>query len=192
MHAIRFGLLGLLEQEPDHGYSLWRRFEDGVGSVWELNVGQVYGTLPALEHRGFVRAVEAEDDSNAPVTGARRPFEITAKGKRALSLWAKRSASTVEPTRDGMLVLLLVLAETQPDIALRQIDAKEKTYRQHLVRLRKRQRRLVASKQPGIMVPMLSLDFAILRAKAYLTWLDRCRLLLESGDINAVWPTEDD
>lgn len=194
MRAIRYGLLGLLDQEPDHGYSLWRRFEDGVGKVWELNVGQVYGTLPVLQKSGFVRVFEVGEDPESGASASRRPFEITPKGRQALNRWARRTATSVEPTRDAMLVLLLVLAETYPDIALRQITAKERTYRQHLVRLRKRQRRVIAStpKSASIMVPMLALDFAILRAKAYLTWLERCRLLLSSGDLTAVWPSEDE
>jgi len=190
MRSIRYGLLGLLEQQSDHGYRLWQRFEDGVGQVWQLNVGQVYQTLPTLAEAGLVDVFE-ENDPDKPGTRRRR-FEITAKGKKALSNWSKRTPVSIEPTRDGMLVLLLVVAEAHPDIARSQIASKERTYRQHLVRLRRRQRKIAKSDRPDIIVPLLSIDFAILRTKAYLTWLERCRLLLDSGDIGTVWPQEDD
>jgi len=194
MHAIRYGLLCLLEQESDHGYRLWQRFEGGVGQVWELNVGQVYQTLPTLERRGYVKStphVVDEDAPRGPSPKPKRDFAITDKGSRALEGWGRRTASAIEPVRDRMLVLLLMLAEARPELALKHVDAKERTYRQYLVRLRKRQRKVMKTESDP-MVPLLCLDFAVQRAKSYLVWLDRCRILLERRDYDAVLRDDDE
>ena len=39
---LRHALLGLLAQEPRHGYDLKNAFEALLGGTWPLNIGQVY------------------------------------------------------------------------------------------------------------------------------------------------------
>ena len=52
--SVRNGLLALLTTGPRHGYELKKELEDRTGSLWELNVGQVYTTLSRLERDGLV------------------------------------------------------------------------------------------------------------------------------------------
>ena len=51
---VRYALLGLLREQADYGYRLKRRFDERVGSLWQLNIGQVYQTLSALKREGLV------------------------------------------------------------------------------------------------------------------------------------------
>ena len=52
--SVKQALLALLEQGPMYGYQLRAEFESATGSLWPLNVGQVYSTLTRLERDGLV------------------------------------------------------------------------------------------------------------------------------------------
>ena len=40
--------MGLLKEEPLHGYEVKNRFEAMLGGTWEVNIGQIYTTLDRL------------------------------------------------------------------------------------------------------------------------------------------------
>jgi len=52
--SLRYGILGLLTEEPLHGYEIKSRFETLLGGAWEVNIGQVYSTLQRLERDGLI------------------------------------------------------------------------------------------------------------------------------------------
>ena len=43
--SLKLGILGLLAEEPLHGYEVKSRFEAMLGNTWEVNIGQIYSTL---------------------------------------------------------------------------------------------------------------------------------------------------
>ena len=65
-------MLGLLAQEPMHGYQLIREVARRTDGSWRLSPGSVYPTLSQLEDEGLVVA----DDS-----GGRRSFGLTDAGR---------------------------------------------------------------------------------------------------------------
>ena len=67
--AVKEGLLALLADGPRHGYQLKTEFESATGSVWPLNVGQVYTTLDRLERDP--RCVSVDRDPPDPEDVAR-------------------------------------------------------------------------------------------------------------------------
>jgi DNA-binding PadR family transcriptional regulator len=104
---VRYALLGLLREERDYGYRLKRRFDERVGTLWHLNIGQVYQTLRALQRAGLVVEIDGEE-TNEPYPG-RRMFELTPKGQRVLERWLARPPVRPRPVRDETLIRLLVL-----------------------------------------------------------------------------------
>jgi PadR family transcriptional regulator PadR len=75
-------LLAVLRQNDEgYGMSIRREIEECAGR--EVSIGAVYATLDRLEQKGLVRSREGEA---TPVRGgrARRHFEVTAEGARAL------------------------------------------------------------------------------------------------------------
>jgi len=60
--SLRYGILGLLAEQPLHGYEVKTRYEALFGGTWELNIGQVYTTLQRLERDGLVDAVGERGD----------------------------------------------------------------------------------------------------------------------------------
>jgi DNA-binding PadR family transcriptional regulator len=74
--SLKFGVLGLLAEEPLHGYEVKNRFEAMLGGTWEVNIGQVYTTLQRLERDGLVRPVGARGDRG------RLQYELSASGRK--------------------------------------------------------------------------------------------------------------
>jgi PadR family transcriptional regulator PadR len=77
------GLLALLRERPTHGYELIAELPSLLGAE-RVDVGNVYRALRGLEERGLVTS-EWRDDLPGP---AKRTYEITDEGKRALERWA--------------------------------------------------------------------------------------------------------
>ena len=61
-----------------HGYELKSAFEETVGTLWELNIGQIYNTLRLLERDGFVQLRGHEQEGRGP---PRKIYAITEAGR---------------------------------------------------------------------------------------------------------------
>lgn len=169
---VRYALLGLLREQQDYGYRLKRRFDERVGALWDLNIGQVYQTLRALERSGHVVAVATEPDVEHP---GRHLYALTPKGARALDRWAEKSAGRPQPIRDETLVRLLLLEPAGRDAVLARIAEQESAYRKQLARLIAQQRRADADAPAGLPVRRIGLEAAVLHTEAHLKWLAACR-----------------
>ena len=185
---VRYALLGLLREQRDYGYHLKRRFDERVGGVWHLNIGQVYQTLRALQRAGLVAAVDTPDEDSQP---ARRLFELTAKGLRTLERWLQRPPTRPRPVRDEILIRLLLLESASPDEALARVAAQEHLYKRHLARLLVQKRRLGGPLDRSLLVGRLGIEAALLHTEAHLKWLEYCRQeLLEAPEANGDEATE--
>src|SRR5438094_7129708 len=75
---LELAILGLLKEEPMHGYQLSRELGDSLGGFWRVSYGSLYPTLRRLEKEG---AVVAEID---PAGRGRRKttYRITEVGEK--------------------------------------------------------------------------------------------------------------
>ena len=73
---LRLVLLKLIADEPRHGYDLIKAIEELTGGRYAPSPGVVYPTLTMLQDMGLIE--------EAPVEGARKPFQITADGRQHL------------------------------------------------------------------------------------------------------------
>ena len=174
--SVKYAVLGLLREHPDHGYRLKSRFEQRIGKVWQLNLGQVYQTLRALEKDGLIEEVDGSDDAGEGLH-ARRRYGLTERGRQKLEAWSRKTSSVPRPVRDELLIHLLVLTKDSPEDALAAIVAQERVYRRHQARLAARKRRLVDD-DPETLLAMFGLEAALLQTDAHLRWLAYCRAKL--------------
>jgi len=79
--SLKYGVLGLLAEEPLHGYEVKNRFESMLGGTWEVNIGQIYTTLQRLERDGLVRPVGHRGDRGKLL------YELSESGRDALDAW---------------------------------------------------------------------------------------------------------
>ncbi|HEV7733810.1 MAG TPA: PadR family transcriptional regulator [Candidatus Binatia bacterium] len=174
---VRYALLGLLREERDYGYRLKRRFDDRVGALWHLNIGQVYQTLRSLQRSGLVVEVDGEE-TNEPYPG-RRMFELTPKGQRVLERWLVRPPVRPRPVRDETLIRLLVLEPERREQAVARVVEQEHLYRRELTRLQAQKRKLQQADGTANLVGHFGVEAALLHTDAHLRWLEYCREYLE-------------
>jgi DNA-binding PadR family transcriptional regulator len=165
--AIEYALLGLLKQEPRHGYDLARAFapETPLGEIVHLETSMLYAHLKKLERDGLVRAALHMQASRPP----RRVFELTAAGEATLARWL---AEPVERTRDLRLEFLLKLyiaRQSNPDTARRLIAVQHDVCERFVDSLREQ----IAGEEDSFR--RLVLEMRLAQNQALLAWLSRAR-----------------
>ncbi|MGH2629326.1 MAG: PadR family transcriptional regulator [Actinomycetota bacterium] len=94
---LEVAILGLLKQQPMHGYQLSRELGDSLGGFWRVSYGSLYPTLRRLEGDGLVAPEPGE------AAGGRRKtvYRITDRGEGTfLELLQETPAdSSAEDTR---------------------------------------------------------------------------------------------
>ncbi len=56
---LELAVLGLLKEQPLHGYELKKRLSDALGLLWGVSYGSLYPALRRLERAGAIEVVEA-------------------------------------------------------------------------------------------------------------------------------------
>ena len=104
---LELAILGLLKEQPLHGYELKKRLGDTLGSLWGISYGSLYPALRRLEHDGSIEIVEPESAAvPMPATGSldgdlaaarqRRPVKATRRTKKAYRLTERGDARLSE------------------------------------------------------------------------------------------------
>ncbi len=71
---LKFALLGLLQEQPMHGYEMMKALEEKSGGFYVPSPGSIYPTLQMLEDRGLVTVEEVEGKKVYSITDAGRAF----------------------------------------------------------------------------------------------------------------------
>src|ERR1700712_4960919 len=66
VHMWERAVLGLLAEQPRHGYDLKKRLSETLGPLWGISFGSLYPALRRLERSG---AIEAEEDAEGAPGG---------------------------------------------------------------------------------------------------------------------------
>ncbi|MCZ7631104.1 MAG: PadR family transcriptional regulator [Microthrixaceae bacterium] len=106
--SVRNGLLALLSSRSRHGYELKKELEERTGSLWELNVGQVYTTLSRLERDGLVTQVGTEPVEHG--SQDQRQYALTDAGRREIEGWFAQPRTRPAPDRDELVIKLTLAA----------------------------------------------------------------------------------
>ena len=94
---LELAILGLLKEQPLHGYELKKRLGETLGSLWGISYGSLYPALRRLEHDGSIESVEPDTvAAPMPATGSldgdlaaarlRRPAKATRRTRKAYRL----------------------------------------------------------------------------------------------------------
>jgi DNA-binding PadR family transcriptional regulator len=63
--VLELAVLGLLSEQPLHGYELKKRLSETLGPLWGISFGSLYPALRRLERSGAIEA--ADETESAPV-----------------------------------------------------------------------------------------------------------------------------
>jgi len=158
--SVSYALLGLLEQEPNHGYELKRQYDEYFGRDKPLPYGQVYSTLSRLVRDGCALA-----EGTAPGAGPERKlYAITGEGEAVLAAWLA-TPEAPEPHLQTVLAVKLILALLLRRPADAYLDAQRHA---HLARMRA----LTAIRREASLVDALLADHAIFHLEADLRWIE--------------------
>jgi DNA-binding PadR family transcriptional regulator len=67
---IKLAVLGLLKEQPLHGYELKKRLGEVLGRMSRVSFGSLYPALRKLETSGAVEVIDADDEQPIPMTGS--------------------------------------------------------------------------------------------------------------------------
>lgn len=163
--SVRQSLLAILDQGPCYGYQLRAEFDRRTGSIWPLNVGQIYNTLERLERDGFVEKGDVDEQGHVY-------WEITAAGRAEVRAWLDSPVERAQGTRDELTIKLAVAA-TLPGVDVGAVIQAQRTA--SLRHLQSLQRAKYASADPDGAQELawsLIVDSMIFAAEADVRWLD--------------------
>jgi DNA-binding PadR family transcriptional regulator len=171
--SLKYGVMGLLAEEPLHGYEVKNRFEAMLGGTWEVNIGQVYTTLQRLERDGLVRPVGERGDRGKLV------YELSDRGREALDGWLGQPESGPQELREEIYVKLL-LAARLANGDLGPLLGRQK--RAYLQRLRDLNRLEDRARKDGRNDLARLVRGALLHTEADIKWIDELSEMAISGE----------
>lgn len=179
--TVPISLLGLLEQEPSHGYELKRDYDAYFGRGRPLPFGQVYATLGRLARDGKVVVGEAEPGAGPD----RKRYVITEQGVSDVDTWLREPVEP-EPHLQTVLFTKVVLALMSGRPAEQFLDAQRA---RHLRRMRE----LTQRKRDGELVDALLADHGLFHLEADLRWIELTSARLDSlaASVRSVRATRD-
>jgi DNA-binding PadR family transcriptional regulator len=154
-----------------HGYELKASFEEAVGTLWDLNIGQVYNTLRLLERDGFVELRGREQEGRGP---ARKVYGITPEGLEELDRWLGEPVRQPRRLKDEFYVKMVFTRLNGGDVRSL-IWNQRQAYLQVLRQINDLRARTDSAADP---FTSLLLEGGALHLDADLQWLDRCEELL--------------
>jgi DNA-binding PadR family transcriptional regulator len=170
--SLKFGILGLLAEQPLHAYAVKARFEDLLGGSWEVNIGQVSTTLQRLERDGLVEPAESRGDRG------RLPYRLTDEGRKALEDWLAEPESEPQQLREEIYVKLLLASRVArgglPGLLARQ----RRVYLQRLKDLAVLEQKAKSAGRDDL---VLLYKGAVLHTEADLKWVDVCAQEVKTG-----------
>lgn len=172
--TVRLSLLAILDAGACYGYQLRSEFVRRTGSIWPLNVGQVYNTLDRLERDGFV--VRLPIDSEGQIF-----YRISDVGHAAVCEWFGSSVTELAPARTE-LALKLALAATLPGVDVAAVIAVQSSaVQRHIAQLS-----AVEKARPQTvekLAEQILVDLQLVEAQAELQWLGRtAKRMREAAD----------
>jgi DNA-binding PadR family transcriptional regulator len=163
--SLKFGILGLLAEQPLHAYSVKARFEDLLGGSWEVNIGQVYTTIQRLERDGLVEPAEPRGDRG------RLPYRLTGEGRKALETWLAEPESEPQQLREAIYLKLLLAARVANGDLSALLARQRRVYLQQLKDLAVVEEEARSQGRDDL---ALLYKGALLHTEADLKWVDAC------------------
>ncbi|MPY93585.1 MAG: PadR family transcriptional regulator [Acidimicrobiia bacterium] len=112
-----WAVLGVLAEQPAHGFAVARRLEPGgdVGRAWSLSRPLTYRAVETLEAQGLIEPVGEEPGIAG---GRRRLLAPTGRGRQQLESWLRQPVAHLRDVRSELLLKLLLCglagASSQP------------------------------------------------------------------------------
>jgi DNA-binding PadR family transcriptional regulator len=158
--AVGPTLLGLLQQQPAHGYELKRAYDERFAGDRPLAYGQVYSTLARLLKNGLVE-VDGVETGDGP---ERKRYAITPDGVADVDRWLESPEPPTQYLQSELYAKVVLALKTgrSPQTIL---DAQREAHLEAM-------RAFTARKRDGDLLDQLVCDHALFHLEADLRWLE--------------------
>ena len=172
---LKYALLGFLNYDKKTGYELKQTMDRSTNHFWHAKQSQIYQTLKKLEADGLVVSHPEPQDSRPD----RRVYAITGSGKKAMAAWLAKPVTTLDPTKQLLLLKLFFSGGLGKETLLTQLRLLRKLHEQQLDLYNTESPDVI--RQHGKSDPGLSRDaimwestrrFGELHERMYIGWLE--------------------
>lgn len=180
---LKYVLLGALSYQPLTGYQIKQFVDRSAKHFWYAQTSQIYRTLDKLEEEGLLTS-QIEEQEDKP---DRRLYHITTTGLEDLRHWLAQPMTSIEPTKDALIVRLFFSAQLDKETVLTQLRLQRALHQQQLDVYRTQVKQDIQSSKetnPQLKRDALMWDCArrngeLLEA-AYIAWLDETITRIEN------------
>ena len=118
--SLEYILLGFLDQEPVHGYDLFKKIStfDALSLVWHIKQSQLYALLDRLEEDGLITSTIIPGESRPN----RKQFHITDLGRQTFYAWRSSPVQHSRDIRIEFLAKIHFALKAAPETVLDLID----------------------------------------------------------------------
>ena len=107
---LELAILGVLKEQPMHGYELRHYLSFVVGHIWQLSYGTLYPALRRLEKRGDLKK-QTIRDGRGP---AKHVYQLTPQGEKSFLVMLDEIASPTEISDSHKFTLRLIFFRYLP------------------------------------------------------------------------------
>jgi DNA-binding PadR family transcriptional regulator len=165
-HAV---LLGLLWDQPRHGYELYQESTSELGRVWHIGLSQLYAQLKQLEEGGMVGTEVVPQASRPP----RRVYHLTPEGRDFFLDWLHQPSPYLRTMRVDLLLRLYLFRRLKLPGLGELLTAQKAVCRKQADRFGQ----LAAEAEDDF--GRLVCEFRRGQMEAVILWLDRCQDLVQ-------------
>ena len=173
--TIEYILLGLLYQNPTHGYELHKAIQasQGLSHIWRVKPSKLYSLLDRLEGQGLLasRAIPSER------TPGRKEFHLTQDGERVFLDWIQSPVASGRHMRLVFHAKLYFALRIGDAPALRLIEAQSQECHGWVGSM---EAQLSELESPDFTTKQV-FSYRINQVKAMLDWLSDCDKRIRAG-----------
>ena len=166
---LEYILLGLLKDQPDHGYALFEKVQGSpeISLIWKVKRSKLYYLLDKLAGEGLL-TLSIHSQENSP---DRNIYQLTEQGEDAFQTWLEEPVRISHYVRIAFLSKLYFTLQDGSETALALIDKQLNVCRGWLENL---QRERVQIPEDDFISTQVY-QFRIGQITAMISWLKTCR-----------------
>jgi DNA-binding PadR family transcriptional regulator len=162
---LELATLGLLKEEPKHGYQLSRELSDSIGSFRRVSFGSLYPTLRRLERDGAVESVQGSS------RGGRRKkvYRITPAGEQMFLRLLQETPHDTQSEDTRFRMRLAFFRYLPPETRVRLLQRRRVALEDRLASINGS---LQAARRRGDSYTLSLIEHAQAEVRSDISWLD--------------------
>ena len=168
-HTFEYILLGLIDDEPAHGYALFEKLQKTpeLSLIWQVKRSKLYYLLDKLEKDGYLSSTTKKEGSYPE----RSVYKITSKGKEIFEDWLNAPVLSSRYVRLAFMSKLYFTLNQKVETSMNLISAQLEVCHTWLARLEDSYQ----NQEGERFINMQVYQFRIGQIKAMISWLENCR-----------------